>query len=94
VGVRKGHWSSVVLGTLAMANSNHYRHREDFKNKKSINPFLEGLKIQDAQDLNQQFTPPKHQYLQFVSISSFTLHMYTTASALKRFTKGQKTFCV
>jgi len=39
-------------------------------------------------DLNQQFTPLKHQYLQCVAFH----HLHYTCSALTRFAKGHKPF--
>lgn len=48
------------------------------ENRMDINPFLGCLKkIQESQDADQQFALLKDHYLQCVTVSPFTLHMYT-----------------
>ncbi|KAI7804047.1 hypothetical protein IRJ41_021519 [Triplophysa rosa] len=76
-----------TLGVLQKISS-----QKNLENRMEVHPLLDCLKIQESQDLNQKFTPLKHQYIQFVAGSPFATHMYTVKQLqlLKDLQKDEK----
>ncbi|XP_056613419.1 120.7 kDa protein in NOF-FB transposable element [Triplophysa dalaica] len=67
---------------------------KNLENRLDTNPFLDCIEIQNHQDLNLNFSPLQHQYIQFVAMSPFITHMYSVdqLQLLKDFQKEGKLF--
>lgn len=70
----EGNTNEVPLLTVLQKISSE----NNLENRMDTSPFLDCVKIQRETDLNQNFSPLQHQYIQFVAISPFITHMYST----------------
>lgn len=53
--------------------------QKNLKDRLGYNPFIDLFLIQQKQDTNNPQRTLKHHYLEFIAMSPFTVHMYSSA---------------